>query len=397
MANKYHDELGKFCSRDEMRTAITRAEQNKDYSTALSLKFDYETAVKGEKQERFIKESQGIDNQVASLSLKEKNQLAKTTDDHSEIRALIDTGSKRTLTNLIKHNKNLNSEEFYEAYEKADDPSLRYDAVSDSRFPANKFTEGELKRAFDYKYDTHRDNILRSDAFGDREVSIAQNSRYHRTLDIAMSNMNNKISPEVRKNYIEQSSNPKLLAKGISHGIIEPETLLKNDQTVSWEIAARTNDPKAIHAYMAWAAKNPEDRTIGEALLRNPNLTEANITSLAKAGVAPEAIIVHPKATAEAKQLVSENSYSAQVALKFNKLKTEGTLNDPLSNIRAGEPSIIRRGGYNETTQILDTNKMKAAGIDESDIYEYFKRRMNGSVEFDAETGRLVTRHDSGD
>lgn len=48
MPNPYHDELGRFCSKNEMEAALTRVATSGDTETYLTLKQDYDNAVKND-------------------------------------------------------------------------------------------------------------------------------------------------------------------------------------------------------------------------------------------------------------------------------------------------------------------------------------------------------------
>lgn len=53
MANQYHNELGQFCSKNEMGQAIQRAQASGNIETYLSLKSDYEKIQEEEKRTDF--------------------------------------------------------------------------------------------------------------------------------------------------------------------------------------------------------------------------------------------------------------------------------------------------------------------------------------------------------
>lgn len=54
MANQYHDEQGKFCSKGDMKNAISKALSSGDQNTYLRLKEDYEKAEQSESRNKFV-------------------------------------------------------------------------------------------------------------------------------------------------------------------------------------------------------------------------------------------------------------------------------------------------------------------------------------------------------
>jgi hypothetical protein len=355
-------------------------------------------------------------NETFSLSLKEMNAQAKTTDDPVIIKKLIAAGSDRTLGNLAK-NANLQTEDAEAILEKTTNPVIRAalymnkklvlkfdditpDDLEEIAFRQNPRDNDPLYYPTDNPLARMAKDPFITEAHYDRlSYSNRVPSNVKKGLPTLLAQAN-KI-PSVRTiQWLEKNNWPRYPLNpdvALMAGKLKEDDLATAPDIYISHFSATGPSPrlttKEVDTLARVALKRDDDRLISMTS-SDSRISSKSLEAIVAAGKGNEGLYKNPKLTSEAKAMI-ENQFANEPFVRVGKLKdsigqTEfDSIMKPAGGAKLGNT-------YHETRLDFDTAKIKEYGLTREDILHMANARgFNAGVSYNPETGEFSGRVDS--
>jgi hypothetical protein len=352
-----------------------------------------------------------------TMSVKDMNALAKTTDDHSVIAGLIAKGTDRTLSNLAK-NPNLTDQEVRAALAKTKNVSVRANLLLVNHGPAelmapedleeilSKLPPSQKRESFPFyrgtgsKLSTLVNNVSLSDAHYDQVMLSPNISSLIKDRFVITLGEDNKISGRKTLDFIEAHgwrNHPVRADKALANGKLTeddlmnvPEGYLDNFTSLSPNLSSAN-----VSTLGRVAGARGHDR-LQEAVAKDSRTSGDVLDFMARHSMHPKEVYLNPNTPAEGKARLEEK-YRDQPYVRMERLRKNIGAKDFESIMKPAGGSQLGRS-YSESALAFDMEKVRQYGLTMDDIRYLGKaEQFNAGSSFNPETGVLTGRIDSSD